>query len=96
MFMVEELTADWAKRGKPTKTLKFNVSGLQGMTGKRYLHRQHNDQDKDSHKQDVEPPKARAVVLKATRATLQVDLARRARAGGDMLSESVLVVFHSY
>ena len=28
MLMVEELTADWARRGKPTKTLKFNVSGL--------------------------------------------------------------------
>jgi hypothetical protein len=50
MLMVEELTADWAKRGKPTKTLTFNISGLQGMTGKLYLHRQHNDQDKDSHK----------------------------------------------
>lgn len=66
MLMVEELTADWAERGKPTKTLKFNVSGLRGMTEKLYLHRQHNDQDKDSHKHDVEPPKACAVVFEAT------------------------------
>jgi hypothetical protein len=64
------------------------------MTEKLFLHRQHNDQDKDSHKHDVEPPKACAVVLEATWTTLLVDLSRWAQAGGDMLSESVLGVCH--
>ena len=48
--MVEELTADWAKRGKPTKTLKFKVTGVTRNDRKLYLHRQHYNQDKDSHK----------------------------------------------